>query len=106
MGFCRRTMMGFALLVMVTGQAVAAPNQYSESRSTQAAALDIIVARPVGIVVTGVGALLFAVSLPFSLLGGNVDEAAEMLVIKPARETFARCLGCTSSQQRRALDDR
>ncbi len=55
---------------------------------------DLVVARPVGLVITAVGAAAFVVSLPFSALGGNIDKAAEKLVIGPARETFVRCLGC------------
>jgi hypothetical protein len=55
---------------------------------------DAVVARPVGVVITVLGAAAFVVSLPFSLLGGNVDEAADKLVMGPVRETFVRCLGC------------
>lgn len=58
---------------------------------------DIVIARPFGIVATVVGTGLFIISLPFTALGGNVDEAADALVGTPARETFARCLGCTTS---------
>ncbi len=90
-----------AATLTVSGQALAA-QQYEESYRSQSAALDALVARPIGIVVTGIGAVLFAVSLPFSALGGNVDEAAEALVVNPARETFTRCLGCTSVEQKRA----
>ncbi len=90
-----------AAAVTLSGQSFAASgiSRFEESRQTQSAALDIMVARPLGIVVTGIGAVLFAVSLPFSALGGNVDEAAEALVVNPARETFTRCLGCTSAEQ-------
>lgn len=100
MSFWKRAVLvlTMAASLSVSVQALAA-QQFSESRRTQATALDVIVARPLGILVTGAGALLFAVSLPFSALGGNVGEAAEVLVVKPARETFARCLGCTSSEQ-------
>jgi hypothetical protein len=58
---------------------------------------DIVVARPFGMVITLVGSALFVVSLPFTALGGNVKEAADTLVVGPAKETFVRCLGCTSS---------
>jgi len=37
---------------------------------------------------------VYLVSLPFSLLGGNAEEAGEVLVMGPARATFVRCLGC------------
>lgn len=59
-------------------------------------ALDLIVARPLGIVVTALGAVAFVVSLPFSALGGNVGQAGKALVIDPGRTTFVRCLGCKS----------
>jgi hypothetical protein len=42
-----------------------------------------------------VGGAVWLVSLPFSLLGGNADEAGEVLVMGPAKATFVRCLGCT-----------
>jgi hypothetical protein len=106
MSFWKRAVMVLtvAATISVSAQAFAA-QQFNESRRTQATALDIIVARPVGIIVTGIGAVLFAVSLPFSALGGNIDEAAETLVVNPARETFTRCLGCTSAEQKSSSTD-
>lgn len=58
---------------------------------------DVLVARPLGVAVTAAGAAAFVVSLPFSLLGGNVKEAGESLVVKPGKATFVRCLGCRTS---------
>ena len=58
---------------------------------------DLVVARPIGVAVTAVGSVAFLLALPFSALGGNVQESADALVIGPARETFQRCLGCRSS---------
>ena len=58
---------------------------------------DLVIARPLLIAGTAIGAVLFVVSLPFSALGGNVEEAAQALVVEPGREAFVRCLGCTSS---------
>ena len=60
---------------------------------------DLIIARPLLIGATAIGAVAFVVSLPFTALGGNVKEAGQALVADPAREAFARCLGCTSSVQ-------
>ncbi len=62
-------------------------------RSAGAMAVDVIAVRPLGFVATVLGTGLFVVSLPFSALGGNVDEAAENLVVGPARFTFVRPLG-------------
>ena len=64
--------------------------------------MDALVARPLGIAATGLGAVVWTVSLPFSLLGGNAGEAADKLVGGPARETFVRCLGCAAAGRRQA----
>jgi hypothetical protein len=55
---------------------------------------DLLVARPIGLAITAVGAAAFVVSLPFTLLAGSVSESAETLVLGPAESTFVRCLGC------------
>jgi len=58
---------------------------------------DLLIARPLLIAATVIGAGVFVVTLPFSALGGNVEEAGHALVVEPGREAFVRCLGCTSS---------
>ena len=55
---------------------------------------DLLVARPIGIVMTVAGTAAFIVSLPFTLLAGSANEAAETLMVGPAQTTFMRCLGC------------
>lgn len=58
---------------------------------------DLLVARPIGAVMTVAGTAAFLVSLPFTVLAGNVSEAAETLMVGPAKTTFMRCLGCRKS---------
>src|SRR5690554_1632371 len=58
---------------------------------------DLIIARPIGAAITAVGAAAFVVSLPFTALAGNTAEAGQELVVRPGRETFMRCLGCTKA---------
>lgn len=58
---------------------------------------DAVVARPLGIVFTAVGAVFYVVTLPFSLAGGNAKAAGRELVVGPAEATFVRCLGCVRS---------
>ncbi len=58
-----------------------------------AMAVDIFAARPLGLASTIFGAATFVVSLPFSALGNNVDEAYDTLIVSPARYTFDRPLG-------------
>jgi len=68
-----------------------------ENPSAMAMGFDLLVARPIGVVMTAAGAAVFLVSLPFTAAGGAMDQAADTLVAGPARETFERCLGCVSS---------
>lgn len=56
---------------------------------------DAVIARPLLLGMTVVGSVAYVVTLPFSLLGDNAGQAAEKLVLQPARATFVRCLGCT-----------
>lgn len=106
MSFWKRTVLLTALTTtLATSVPALAAQQFEDSYRTQAAAADALIARPLGVLVTGLGAAVFVVSLPFSLIGGNVGEAADMLVVEPARETFGRCLGCTSVEQKRANPD-
>ena len=76
-----------------------------EKPSAVAMTGDLLVARPVMLAITVVGAGIFLVSLPFSLAGGNAKEAAETLVIKPAYTTFVRCLGCKNPGYKRDIEE-
>ncbi|HEY5647131.1 MAG TPA: hypothetical protein VIS76_14360 [Pseudomonadales bacterium] len=96
-----------AMAVIALGVVLSAPSQAASGsyRSAESGprwedqTMDALVARPIGIVGTGLGAIVWTVSLPFSLLGGNAGEAADSLVGGPARETFLRCLGCRSGRR-------
>lgn len=66
---------------------------------------DLIIARPIGAAVTAVGAAAFVISLPFTVLAGNTAEAGKELVVRPGRETFVRCLGCTKAGYGRKQQD-
>lgn len=75
-------------------QALWAQEAVDESPSAGAMVGDLLVARPFGLVMTVGGAAAFVVSLPFTLLAGHASEAAETLMVGPAKTTFMRCLGC------------
>ncbi|MDX1804104.1 MAG: hypothetical protein R3292_08480 [Alcanivorax sp.] len=62
---------------------------------------DAVFVRPVMTAATGIGLVVYTVTLPFSILGNNEDAAAEKLVKAPARTAFLRCLGCTPAQNER-----
>ncbi|MDY7562351.1 multidrug transporter [Pseudomonas sp. 10B1] len=56
---------------------------------------DLLIARPLLIAATAVGAVVFVVALPFAAAGGGIGDAGKALVVDPGRAAFARCLGCT-----------
>ncbi len=58
---------------------------------------DRLIARPLLIAATAIGAGVFVVTLPFSAAGGNIGEAGKALVVEPGAAAFVRCLGCTTS---------
>jgi hypothetical protein len=72
---------------------IAEPLPVEKQHSPEAMIVDIVAARPIGLVATITGALVFVVSLPFSALGGNTPEAWDSLVVDPAKYTFRRPLG-------------
>ena len=54
---------------------------------------DAVFMRPIGILGTALGSVVWLVSLPFAALGGNADESTQKLVAEPFSWTFQRPLG-------------
>ena len=92
------------LLLLATTLAVAqetaemkAPNEVNGTTKAPNAAdamvLDALLLRPLGLAATVLGTAMFVITLPFSLPTRSADDAAEVLVLKPAEYTFARPLG-------------
>ena len=69
--------------------------QYDSEEYSDAVTMgvDLVVVRPIWFVATVLGTAAFIVSLPFTILGGNTSEAAQKLVVAPAKYTFTRPLG-------------
>lgn len=86
-------MLTVATMLPITA-AQAQQSAVDEKPSPWAMVGDLLVARPIGAVLTTAGAATWVVSLPFTLAAGHAGEAAEALVVGPAEETFVRCLGC------------
>jgi hypothetical protein len=86
-------------LVICSGSAAVAEEEEdfarfpTEERSAESMVFDVTLVRPLGIVGIVVGTGAFILSLPFSALGSNTDEAFERLMADPARYTFKRPLG-------------
>ena len=83
-----------AVMMPVTsyGKNISKNEQYPTSLEMTA---DLLVVRPVGFVALLLGSLTFVLSVPFSALGGNTEQAADAMVVAPFQSTFLRCLGCT-----------
>lgn len=90
-----RMLTAATLSVALVAPQITVAQEVEEEPSALAMAGDAIIARPLGVVFTVIGAALFVVTLPFSAAGGNVGEAGKELVVGPAQATFVRCLGCT-----------
>lgn len=90
------------LLMWLASPALAAERKYQyvsgEDRNAVAMGFDLILLRPLGAVATVLGTAIFIVSIPFSALGGNTGEAAQALVVAPAKYTFVRPLGAESAE--------
>ncbi len=102
----------FACVLFVMGLSPVAQadsfNQPAVTEPSEFAILgDVLVARPFSIAMTVGGAALYVVTLPFSLLGGNAGEMADIMVKRPAYSAFLRCLGCTPAEakSRRISED-
>jgi hypothetical protein len=73
---------------------IALADQYAErEKPTGGMMMWDLLMRPVGMVATGVGAVVWVVSYPFAYWGGNTDESTEALVQAPFEWTFQRPLG-------------
>jgi hypothetical protein len=56
--------------------------------------VDGIFIRPLMLAATAAGSILYLATLPASALGGNAEQAANKMVVEPAKATFRTCLGC------------
>lgn len=82
------------LLGTAQAQVVETSPEVDNSPSGVAMALDLAVARPLGLAVTVLGGVVFVAQLPLDLLGWQSPAApARKLVMEPARFTFTRPLG-------------
>jgi hypothetical protein len=90
-------LLAVGLVVCPFGSFVGAQDEFArfptEERSSESMVFDLVLLRPAGIVGVVFGTGAFVLSLPFSALGGNTDEAFQRLMADPARYTFKRPLG-------------
>ena len=97
MKMLQKNLLNLVLAAAMSGlmQVAAADNMYGNTGEPTGDAMmaNGLLVRPVMLVGTAVGIVTFVATLPFSILGGNVDEAGKALVVEPAEYTFVRPLG-------------
>ena len=82
-----------SLVFIPVSSAFSAVMEKTENISSEAMVADLVVARPLGFASYLMGCAFYLVSLPFSVLGGNVEDTAEKFVLDTAEFTFKRPLG-------------
>lgn len=88
------TSLSLAFFLAVSLPSVALANdQGTESGDDVAIVFDLVILRPVGLVATVAGTIIFIGSLPISLSTWSIPKAFRALVQRPAVYTFVRTLG-------------
>ncbi|GAB1258640.1 hypothetical protein NBRC116494_31420 [Aurantivibrio plasticivorans] len=78
-------------------QPAGSTSQVREDPSMLAMSADLVVVRPVMFGVTVIGSAIWLVALPFTAASGSIKQSGSTLVVGPAKNTFVRCLGCTTA---------
>jgi hypothetical protein len=85
--------------------AVSAMDDVNQKPGFLAMFTDLLVLRPVGLVATALGSVVYVISIPFNAPTGGMKQAGQTLVVDPATFTFARCLGCTTTGYHRTAEE-
>ena len=94
------TMMASVSLIFASMQPALAAIEIDETDfgpSYETMVVDTIVGKPLQLVNAVAGTAAYIVSLPFSLIGGNADQAQQKLFVEPW-DAMGRCLGCTVAE--------
>ncbi len=89
----------FILLIITTSVSFAEYRSYDDGEISEGEiAVDLLLARPLGLIGSVLGIVVHGVGLVFSVPGENYSETAEILVEAPLNYTFNRPLGHFESQ--------
>ena len=87
-------------LMMIMMQPVSAAIEIDEKEfgpSYETMVVDTVAGKPLQLINAVAGTIAYVVSLPFSLIGGNAEQAQQKLVVEPW-DAMARCLGCSVAE--------
>jgi hypothetical protein len=62
----------------------------SDRVSDEYAFADLVIARPLSVVMGVIGTGIFVVTLPFTLPTGSVEDSAKMFIVRPFKFSFVR----------------
>jgi len=88
-----------AFAAAMAGQSMAANEQLPKDRASGDMFLDVVGARPLGLIAIVAGSAAFVVALPFTIFSGSVGSSADELVKRPIDYTFKRPLGQLEEQE-------
>ncbi|HWH49492.1 MAG TPA: hypothetical protein VN664_16970 [Burkholderiales bacterium] len=88
-----------AFTAAIAGQSMAANEQLPKDRASGDMFLDVVGARPLGLIAIVAGSAAFVVALPFTIFSGSVGSSADELVKRPIDYTFKRPLGQLEEQE-------
>jgi hypothetical protein len=88
-----------AFTAAIVGQSMAANEQLPKDRASGDMFLDVVGARPLGLIAIVAGSAAFVVALPFTIFSGSVGSSADELVKRPIDYTFKRPLGQLEEQE-------
>lgn len=87
----------FVMAIMQPASAAIEIDEIDFGPSYETMAVDTIVGKPLQLVTAIAGTAAYLVSLPFSLIGGNADQAQQKLFVEPW-DALGRCLGCSVAE--------
>lgn len=85
------------LLVLQPASAAIEIDEKEFGPSYETMVVDTVAGKPLQLINAVAGTIAYVVSLPFSLIGGNADQAQQKLFVEPW-DAMARCLGCTVAE--------
>ena len=90
----RRALVAVSCVALLAGTAPAMADDYASPGDAGADMLaDIFIVRPISLVGSILGAAVFVVTLPFTLITQSTGDAAKELLANPLEYTFNRPLG-------------
>lgn len=91
------TSISLMLVMMQPASAAIEIDEKEFGPSYETMVVDTVAGKPLQLINAVAGTIAYVVSLPFSLIGGNAEQAQQKLFVEPW-DAMARCLGCTVAE--------